>query len=93
MSRFKVKNKSEIKVGESCLDLRKYLKNKQLIKIDDEYYYPPRMVKSESGEHTFEIYDQIEDKYNQYLKNQEINKKLDDIISILKSRFKKEHLK
>ena len=83
MGRFKVIKETDITIKDkNCLDLRDFLKIKQAIKIDDKYYIK-KIIKSNSGNHLFEIYDEIytENKSYKTLLN-EINDKLNILLNI-----------
>ena len=82
MSRFKIVNETDISVKDNYLDLREYMKIRPVVKIYDNIF-TKKIVKSESGNHLFEIYDQIyiEKKSIRTLLN-EINDKLDILLNI-----------
>ena len=83
MSRFNIIKETNINIKDkNYLDLRDYLKIKQAVKIDDNYYIK-KVVKSQSGNHLFEIYDEIytENKSCKTLLN-EINDKLNILLNI-----------
>jgi hypothetical protein len=87
MSRFKVVSETDITVKDvnTYIDLRDYLKSRRVVKIDDKIFNP-KIVKSESGNHLFEIYDEIktkiEDKKSIRTLLNDINDKLDIILNI-----------
>lgn len=87
MNRFKVVNESDIRVKDvnKYTDLREYLKVRPVVKIDDKIFNP-KIVKSDSGNHIFEIYDEIitkiqEEKTDREILN-EINNKLDILLNV-----------
>lgn len=79
MNRFKVTNENPITIGDEYIDLSQYLKNRPLFKIDNTLYTGPKIVKSKSGKHTFEIYEEIKIK----------KKKKRSVISLLKEIINK----
>jgi len=59
MNRFKVTDVNPIGCKDRYIDLSDYLKNKPIIKYDNTLYKGPKLVRSESGNHIFGIYEEI----------------------------------
>jgi hypothetical protein len=56
MNRFKV---NETNNKDECTEIYDYIKNKPILKITITLYKGPEFVKSETTNHTFEIYEEI----------------------------------
>ena len=72
-----IKN-NNTKVDE-CIDVVEYIKNKPILNINITLYKGPKLVKSETTNHTFEIYEEIKVKKNDCIKIllKEITTKID----------------
>lgn len=44
---------------DECINIAEYLKNKPILSINITLYKGPKLVKSETTSHTFEIYEEI----------------------------------
>ena len=76
MNRFKVTDVNPIGCKDKCIDLSEYLKTKPIIRMDNTLYKGPKLVRSESGKHTFGIYEEIKVK----VKKKSVRKLLKEII-------------
>ena len=72
-----IKN-NNTKVDE-CIDVVEYIKNKPILNINITLYKGPKLVKSKTTNHTFEIYEEIKAKKNDCIKIllKEITTKID----------------